>query len=70
MPWIIGYKRARELHYLGDLIDAPTALEMGMVNRVVPTEELRTETLAYAHRMALIAPEALARGQAGHQPGR
>ena len=69
MPWIIGYKRARELHYLGDLIDAPTALELGMVNRVVPTEELRTETLAYAHRMALIAPEALAAAKLGINRG-
>ncbi len=69
MPWIIGYKRARELHYLGDLIDAPTALELGMVNRVVPTEELRTETLAYARRMALIAPEALAAAKLGINRG-
>lgn len=69
MPWIIGYKRARELHYLGDLIDAPTALELGMVNRVVPTEELRAETLAYAHRMALIAPEALAAAKLGINRG-
>src|SRR6516162_6333897 len=36
MPWIIGFKKARELLYLGDMIDAPTALELGMVNRVVP----------------------------------
>ena len=56
MPWIIGYKRARELHYLGDLIDADTALELGMVNRVVPSEDLRPATMAYAHRMALVAP--------------
>lgn len=69
MPWIIGYKRARELHYLGDLIDAPTALELGMVNRVVPTGELRTATLAYAHRMALIAPEALAAAKLGINRG-
>ena len=69
MPWIIGYKRARELHYLGDLIDAPTALELGMVNRVVPAEELRTATMAYAHRMALIAPEALAAAKLGINRG-
>lgn len=69
MPWIIGYKRARELHYLGDLIDAATALELGMVNRVVETGELRAATMAYAHRMALVAPEALAAAKLGINRG-
>jgi len=41
MPWIIGLKRARELLCFGDMIDAKTALDFGMVNRVVPTAELR-----------------------------
>ena len=40
MPMIIGYKKARELLYFGDTIDAKTALELGMVNRVVPLAEL------------------------------
>src|SRR5262249_2857214 len=60
MPWIIGFKKARELLYLGDMIDAPTALELGMVNRVVPRGDLSKDTLKFARRMALIAPEALA----------
>lgn len=59
MPWIIGYKKARELLYLGDMIDAQTALDLGMVNRVVPLDELRERTLKFARRLALIAPEAL-----------
>jgi enoyl-CoA hydratase len=59
MPWIIGFKRARELLYFGDMIDAKTALSFGMINRVVPLSELKTETLKYAKRLALIAPEAL-----------
>jgi enoyl-CoA hydratase/carnithine racemase len=33
MPWIIGLKKARELLYLGDMIDAKTALDLGMINR-------------------------------------
>ncbi|PYN04399.1 MAG: enoyl-CoA hydratase/isomerase family protein [Candidatus Rokuibacteriota bacterium] len=45
MPWIIGLKRARELLYLGDPIDARTALAYGMVNRVVPRAELKSATL-------------------------
>jgi enoyl-CoA hydratase/carnithine racemase len=60
MPWIIGFKKARELLYLGDMIDAPTALALGMVNRVVPRGDLSKDTLKFAGRMALIAPEALA----------
>ena len=59
MPWMIGYKKARELLYLGDMIDAPTALDLGMINRIVPLDALRQKTLNFARRMALIAPEAL-----------
>jgi enoyl-CoA hydratase/carnithine racemase len=36
----VGRKRAMELALTGDVIDAPTALEWGLVNRVVPAEEL------------------------------
>src|SRR6266540_2910456 len=60
MPMIIGHKRARELLYFGDTIDAKTALSYGMINRVVPLDDLRAATMKYAKRMALIAPEALA----------
>jgi enoyl-CoA hydratase/carnithine racemase len=60
MPFVIGLKRARELLYTGDFIDARTALQYGMVNRVVPRAELPAATLKYARRIALISPEALA----------
>jgi len=60
MPWLIGYKKARELLYLGDMIDAPTALDLGMINRVVPRDELPAATMKFAKRLALVAPEALA----------
>ena len=59
MPWIIGHKRARELLYFGQLIDAQTALKLNMINRIVPRAELRGATLKYAKRLALISPEAL-----------
>jgi enoyl-CoA hydratase len=59
MPWIIGHKRARELLYFGQLIDAKTALELNMINRIVARDQLRDATLKYAQRLALIAPEAL-----------
>jgi enoyl-CoA hydratase len=60
MPFIIGHKRARELIYFGDRIDAKRALEIGMINRAVPPQELAAATMKYARRLALIAPEALA----------
>jgi len=59
MPFVIGLKRARELLYMGDMIDARTAREMGMVNRVVPLAELPEATMKLARRVALIAPESL-----------
>ena len=60
MPFVIGFKRARELLYFGDPIDAQTALRYAMVNRVVPRADLPAATLKFARRLALISPEALA----------
>src|SRR5947208_16980 len=51
MPFIIGFKRAREILYMGDPIDAPTALAYGMVNRVVPRAQLQEATMKFARRM-------------------
>lgn len=59
MPWIVGLKKARELLYTGDLIDAKTALDVGMVNKVVPDEKLEEETFKLAKRMATISVEGL-----------
>ncbi len=59
MPWMIGYKKARELLYLGDMIDAETAERLGMVNHVVPLDELGERTMKFAKRLAYISPEAL-----------
>ena len=63
MPWFIGLKRARELLFFGDQIDAQTALSFGMINRIVPAAELRTATMKYARRLSLISPEALRWGK-------
>jgi len=59
MPFIVGLKRARELLYMGDPIDAKTALAWGMINRVAPRAELAAATMKLARRMALISPESL-----------
>jgi enoyl-CoA hydratase/carnithine racemase len=60
MPWLIGLKKARELLYFGDSIGAHEALALGMINRVVPRDELPAHALKFAKRLALISPEALA----------
>ena len=59
MPWIVGLKKARELLYTGDIVDAHEALQMGMINRVFPDDKLEEETMRYARRVAAISPEAL-----------
>ena len=59
LPFIVGPKRAREMLYFGDMIDAAKALEFGMINRIVPRDRLVEETLAYARRLAMVDAEAL-----------
>jgi len=59
MPWIVGFKRARELLYTGDMIDAEAALQMGMINRILPADQLQDKTLRYAKRLAEIGKESL-----------
>ena len=52
LPRIIGQGRALELLLLGDTIDAATAERYGLVNRVVPHEEVVTSALEWAGRLA------------------
>lgn len=59
LPRTIGYARAAELLFTGDLIDAATAAEWGLVNRVVPHDSLMDEALALAARVAAQPPHAL-----------
>ncbi len=48
---LIGIHRAKELIYTGDIIDASTALSIGLVNRVVPLESLMPEARALAQKL-------------------
>ena len=52
LPRVLGLSRATELLYLGDAIDAPTAERYGLFNRVVPHDQLMTEAMALARRLA------------------
>ena len=52
LPRIVGQRRALELLMFGDVIDAATAERYGLVNRVVPHEELLETAQAWARRLA------------------
>ena len=52
----IGRKRALELLLYGDLIKAPRALEMGLLNRIVPNDDLAEETHKWAALLARKSP--------------
>ncbi len=56
---IVGQKKAREIWYLCRQYDARQALDMGLVNTVVPLAELETETLKWCREMLAHSPLAL-----------
>lgn len=59
LPRIIGYSRAAELSFTGDLLSASEALECGLVSRVVPDAELLGAARALAARIAANPPHAI-----------
>jgi enoyl-CoA hydratase/carnithine racemase len=52
LPRLVGPARALELLWTADFIEAPRALELGIVNRVVPPGELQEATHAFARQIA------------------
>lgn len=52
LPRLVGWKRATELLFSGDLISATTAAEMGMINSVAPDDELMNKAMAMADKLA------------------
>jgi len=56
---IVGQKKAREIWFLCEQYSAQEALDMGLVNTVVPLAELETETVAWARKMLQHSPLAL-----------
>jgi len=59
LPRAVGWSRAAEMAFTGDAVDAQTALEWGLVSRVVPHEELHGAAEALALRIAANPPRAL-----------
>jgi enoyl-CoA hydratase/carnithine racemase len=60
----IARKRAAEMLMTGEFIDAATALDWGLINRVVPIEELHAETLKFAESLKTKPRATLAAGKA------
>lgn len=51
-PWELGARRAKEMLFTGEFVTAADALRLGMVNHVVPREELHDAALDLARRIA------------------
>ncbi len=65
----IGEKRAKEIWLLCRQYDAETALDWGLVNTVVPIEELEEETVRWCREMLAYSPLALRLLKAGYNAG-
>ncbi|MBS1793039.1 MAG: enoyl-CoA hydratase/isomerase family protein [Acidobacteria bacterium] len=61
LPRAVGEKLAAELFMTGDTVTAERAAAIGMINRVVPADELMTEALAMAARLAKAPTAAIGR---------
>ena len=70
MPRNVGYARAAELLFTARTLDARTAMEWGLISRVVPPERLMDEALEIAAEIAARAPEALRMTKALLRQGR
>jgi len=56
---IVGLKKAKEIWFLCRQYDAQQALQMGLVNAVVPLEKLEEETIKWCEEMLAMSPMAL-----------
>ena len=59
LPRLVGWAKAAELYYRARVVGAPEALEIGLVNSVVPDEELLPTALQWAQEIADNAPMAV-----------
>ena len=61
LPRLIGWKRAAELMFTGDMVNARSAYEMGMINSVVPDAELMAHVRSLAEKLANAPTAAIGR---------
>lgn len=62
---VVGQKKAREIWFLCRQYNAQEALDMGLVNKVVPLEQLEDEYIQWAQEMMMLSPLALRMIKAG-----
>lgn len=58
-PWEVGFRKAKEYLWTGDRLEASVAHELGMLNRVVPPEDIDDEVMTLARKIAQMPPFAL-----------
>jgi len=56
LPRLLGWAKAAEVAFMGDVLNAQKSLELGLVNRVVPHDQLMPETMKLATQIANNAP--------------
>lgn len=56
-PWELGVRKAKEFLFLAETLDAETAERLGLVNAVVPRDELAATAREWAGKIAAIPPE-------------
>ena len=70
---IVGQRAARQMVLTGEPVSSDTALEWGLVNRVLPSRELHAEAQALAEQLAALPPFAVQSAKAAfgaaHRPG-
>ena len=59
LPQLVGYAKAAELLFTGDMVDAEEAVRIGLVSRVLPAEELLPEAQGLAARIAANPPQSV-----------
>ena len=60
LPRIVGFSNAAQLLMGGEIIDANTAMSMGLVSQVYPDEDLLDQAIALAERLSVAAPVSVA----------
>jgi 2-(1,2-epoxy-1,2-dihydrophenyl)acetyl-CoA isomerase len=60
LPRLVGARKAAQMLLMNTTVEAAEALDIGLVNRIVPAEQLLVEAFEDAHKLAVAAPQALA----------